>query len=653
LVEILNDSLAIKDSQLLTPLLLACESYMMSQGIVMNEFYSTLISSIGQLSKSLPYSLKDIVLNSRNSSGDTALHILASSDMFAPCLSTLLLSGANPTVRNKLNQLPYDIAKEMGATRNMKQLLHAGNSGFMATDLVKSLAESEGQESSEDLSLSESFGSAMLDGKTSPHTGGVHVKRPPTLKPTPRTVSAPIAPIDGLVIQPRTVPKLVIQSKEGGFICTNAPTIPAEPLSSHMSHINAPVMQNPPVPTGKPAVGPSKKIHQKSNTNTVAPPPLMPYPASSSMSSTPFPSVVEDVSALTAKKDAEKMRDMPKLVKPNHNNHGDKSNNPLPSTAVLSELIANRSGEKLIGSFDQSGLNRKHASDINGMQNGNQTSVSSSVSLVPFSVLPSSDKHPHTSVSLTTNEAITNVLRFSTVGELESVQQGNEGPVQAVSLKRPLTDFDSGEQAEKIARYEGINNISDGEKADMVPSHLSSLEKYVASQAEEMDMSIKMLEARKVVSNNVHVELLPSSEVAETHQSNQNAVETSTLPVSSVHGINGSNKPIVSHQSNWLAKAVNSVPLISSISNGFDVSPPWVCSEQTDEAESVASVVSSLPEVDTFISKVQGLLTSSDTREMIYMLADAEISQSKRKLDEAQKEYQGSTILFVKAFVMS
>jgi hypothetical protein len=67
----------------------------------------------------------------------------------------------------------------------------------------------------------------------------------------------------------------------------------------------------------------------------------------------------------------------------------------------------------------------------------------------------------------------------------------------------------------------------------------------------------------------------------------------------------------------------------------------------------VASVVSSLPEVDTFISKVQGLLTSSDTREMIYMLADAEISQSKRKLDEAQKEYQGSTILFVKAFVMS
>ena len=584
LVELLNDSLAIKDSQFLTPLLLACESYMMSQGIVMNEFYSTLISSIGQIAKSLPFSLKDIVLNSRNSDGDTALHILAGSDIFAPCLSTLLLSGANPTVRNKLSQLPFDIASQMSATRNMKQL-HAASSSFMSTDLVKSSNENESQESSEESSLSESHGSVLLDGKTSPHTGGV--KWPPTLKPT-RTVSAPIAPIDGPVLHPRTVPKLVIQSKEGGFICTNAPIIPIEP-SSHMSHNNAPAMQNSPVSAGKPAVGPPKKIHQKSNTNTVAPPPLMSYPTPSSMSSSPFSSVVEDVSTLTAKRDVEKVRDMPKLVKPSHNSHGDKLSNPLPSAAVLSDLIANRSGEKLIGSIDNSGPNRKNIIDINGILSGNQAPVSSSVSLVQFPILQPSDKHPHTSVSLTTNEAITNVLRFSAVGELESVQICSEGPIQTVSHKRRHTDFESGERVEKIARYDGINNdMSDSEKAEMAPSHLSSLEKYVASQAEEMDMSMKMLEARKVVSN-VHVELPPSSEVAETHQSSQNAAEASVLPVSSVHIVSGSNRPSVSQQSNWLARAVNSVPL-TSISNGFDVSLPWVCSEQTEETESGASV---------------------------------------------------------------
>ena len=67
----------------------------------------------------------------------------------------------------------------------------------------------------------------------------------------------------------------------------------------------------------------------------------------------------------------------------------------------------------------------------------------------------------------------------------------------------------------------------------------------------------------------------------------------------------------------------------------------------------VASIVSSLPEVDTFVSKVQELMTSSDTREMIHMLADAEISQYKRKLDEAQKEYQGSTITCLLIVLMS
>ena len=127
LVELLKSSLAVKDGRNLTPLLLACTCYMGSQGVVMNEFYSTLISSIGQVAKGLSSATKDVAVNSKNNDGDTALHLLAASDILSPCITTLLSAGANPLTRNRNNQTAYDIARDSGASRNAKQLLVACN----------------------------------------------------------------------------------------------------------------------------------------------------------------------------------------------------------------------------------------------------------------------------------------------------------------------------------------------------------------------------------------------------------------------------------------------------------------------------------------------------------------------------------------------
>lgn len=555
----------------------------------MNEFYSTLISNIGVLSKNLPLALKDVALNSRNPSGDTALHLLASSDMLAPCLSMLLLSGANPTVRNSINQLPFDIASQSGATRNAKQLLSASTS-FLTPDLMRESNENEGRESGEELLLSESHGSGMLDGKASPHAVGL--KRPPSLKPA-RTVSAPIAAVDVPVSKP--LPKLIIKTKEGAFIATEVSSTDSPMLSTesslNVSIVNAPTLQSSSVSTS--VVGQPRKLQQKGSASTVAPPPLMSYATPSGVSSIPFSSVTEGMSTFSGRRDiTEKLRDVPELVKPSQNSHEGNMSNTLPSAAILTEIIANRSGEKLITAIDDAGANRK-VIDRNGVLSGSQAATgNNSISLVQHPTLQLLENQPHAIVPVTANDALRNVLRVSTGTEFESqsMQSCGDWPSQSTSHKRKHSEFDSAESVEKMGRYDRVTDNS-GEQSgnmltDMEQSHLHSLEKYVASQAEEMDMSMRLLEARKTV-NVVQRECEPSSsstqyETLETLPSSQNVVASGISSMSTWNSWSesGRSSNFSSHNS-WFPRTVNSA-IHNTVTNGLDGSLPWLHSEQLD-----------------------------------------------------------------------
>lgn len=55
----------------------------------------------------------------------------------------------------------------------------------------------------------------------------------------------------------------------------------------------------------------------------------------------------------------------------------------------------------------------------------------------------------------------------------------------------------------------------------------------------------------------------------------------------------------------------------------------------------MAAVVPPLPEVDSFLSRIRELMMSSDAREVVHMLADAEVSRYKRRMEEGQRKYQG------------
>eukprot|EP00118_Oscarella_pearsei_P001769 m.8414 g.8414 ORF g.8414 m.8414 type:complete len:844 (+) comp20580_c0_seq2:100-2631(+) len=191
LVEMLQYSLVVKDGQNLTPLLLACRSYSQSQGVVMNEFYSTLILSMGQVAKQLAPRFKDIAINSRNSNGDTALHLIAGFDMLSSCIGMLLSAGANPLLRNQRNQTAHDIAQSAGASRNAKQLLHASNT--LATDPAHGEADQ-----GKGVSLqSEPLG--IADVATPDESS-----KCPSVQPKPSKSATPTR-----------IPKLVINTKQG------------------------------------------------------------------------------------------------------------------------------------------------------------------------------------------------------------------------------------------------------------------------------------------------------------------------------------------------------------------------------------------------------------------------------------------------------
>ena len=575
LVELLIVSLSVKDNERLTPLLLACESYMMSQGIVMNEFYAALISSIGQLSKNLPHHIKDIVLNSNNSSGNTALHILAVSDMFAPCLSTLLLSGANPSIQNALNLFPFQIANQSGATRNSKQLRSA--------ILTR---ERELHDSSEESSLCDSHSNDMLDEKGGLHT--VVLKQSSGFKPT-RTVLAPIASVDAPASQSRTVPKLVIKSKEGVLVTQELTPSSNSSLSSDIFNNHSSLAVTSTVATSH-----VKKVQQQQQHKVSAnPPPLMTYMPTgiASVSS----GVVEDNLTYTGatRRDVERLKEMPELMKPVVNVHENNTIASLPSTAVLTELIASRNGERLTSSIDEPAMNRKHI-DRNRMPSGGFALPGSS-SVVKYPPLQPADKQSHGvhekhQVQHTENDVLRHIVRFSPGNESESrpIQTSNKSLAHGVSHKRKHADADGFEPADKSRRFNGTSNDLDVTQPEMVQSHLHSLEKYVASQAEEMNMSMRLLEARKTV-NTTSRELVPpvvstQYETVNTISSTPKVVSLSTSFESSTHSLSESERPTkVANQSDWLPVTTPTHTTIdSTTSNGLDVSLSWVPHKHSD-----------------------------------------------------------------------